>query len=383
MSYGPYNYEGFGAVTNTATDCKLLCDLAAGPGGSGCQAYSYIPSNTNNNCVLIPNMAATNVIPAVLPGATSSIISANKPASITSGNSYNNFITGAFDSSGLLQPPYSETSAFNCSTACNAIPSCMSFTHDGTANMCSLHTFIGNQTTPQNANAKTYFQSGVLRDNSQYNSLTNIVYVPITTGRFVRIVQPQATSNLFVGHIQVYGSAANLTSNTGYITPAATVYKFAANSPLASAFTDIWYNGSFAWYSAGGAMCSRDGCPEISVIANPALNSYGGTRAVANQWIQIDLGGMFPIYAIYLKNRSDSAKYTWNGAYVVVYDDTNTANTPAPGAIQYQSSLLQDPTGSTTSYAYTNPPVAHAAFSSYMLFPPNPNAVGSGPITAI
>ena len=114
MSYGPYNYEGFGAVTNTATDCKLLCDLAAGPGGSGCQAYSYIPSNTNNNCVLIPNMAATNVIPAVIPGATSNIISANKPASITSGNSYNNFITGAFDSSGLLQPPYSETSAFNC-----------------------------------------------------------------------------------------------------------------------------------------------------------------------------------------------------------------------------------------------------------------------------
>ena len=137
-------------------------------------------------------MTAANVIPAVIPGATSNIISANKPASITSGNSYNNYVTGAFDSTGLLQPPYSETSAFNCSTACNAIPTCMSFTHDATANMCSLHTFIGNQTTPQNANAKTYFQSGVLRDNSQYNSLPNIVYVPITTGRFVRIMQPQA-----------------------------------------------------------------------------------------------------------------------------------------------------------------------------------------------
>ena len=94
MSYGPYNYEGFGAVTNSATDCKLLCDLAAAPGGTGCQAYSYIPSNTNNSCVFIPNMAAANVIPAVIPGATSNIISANKPASITSGNSYNNFITG-------------------------------------------------------------------------------------------------------------------------------------------------------------------------------------------------------------------------------------------------------------------------------------------------
>ena len=168
---------------------------------------------------------------------------------------------------------------------------------------------------------------------------------------------------------------------TGYITPTATVYKTLTGS--IHNVTDVWYNGSFAWYSAGDAMCTRDGCPEISVIANAAVNSYCVTRGNANQWIQIDLGAIFPIYCIYIKNCSDVAKYTLNGAYVQVFDDTSISNVNAPGVVQYQSAPFQDPTGSTTSYAYTNPPVAHAAFSSYMLFPPNPNAVGSGPITAV
>ena len=129
-------------------------------------------------------------------------------------------------------------------------------------------------------------------------------------------------------------------------------------------------------------MCTRDGCPEISVIANAAANSYCGTRGNANQWIQIDLGAIFPIYCIYIKNRSDVAKYTLNGAYVQVFDDTSISNVNAPGVVQYQSAPFQDPTGSTTSYAFNNS-TAHPGFTSYMMFPPNVNAVGSGPVTAI
>jgi hypothetical protein len=89
------------------------------------------------------------------------------------------------------------------------------------------------------------------------------------------------------------------------------------------------------------------------------------------------------LYAIYIKNRSDVARYSLNGAYVQVFDDTSISNVNAPGAIQYQSAPFQDPAGNTTSYAYTNPPVAHPGFTSYMMFPPNVNAVGSGPVTAI
>ena len=84
MSYGPYTREEFGEPANSATTCQTLCDLAAAPGGPGCQAWNYNPALTSNNCNLIAATNTANLIPVVVPGATSNYIVANKPSSILS-----------------------------------------------------------------------------------------------------------------------------------------------------------------------------------------------------------------------------------------------------------------------------------------------------------
>ena len=248
MSYGPCTREEFGETANSATTCQTLCDLAAAPGGPGCQAGNYNPALTSYNCNLIAATNTANLIPVVVPGAVSNYIVANKPSSILS-NTFLSTVPGEYDKTGLIVPAYTETSLTNCSLACNAMPSCISFVYDTSAQKCHLHSAIGNQTATMNNNATTYFGTGIIRDKSLYNTLPNVVYVPITTGRFVRFISTTNITDMMVSGIQVYGSAADMTNKTGYITPAATLQKAGGGSDQVGGNAQ-WISGSFSWTSS-------------------------------------------------------------------------------------------------------------------------------------
>ena len=56
-----------------------------------------------------------------------------------------------------------------------------------------------------NNDVTTYFGTCIIRDKSLHNTLPNVVYVPITTGRYVRLLTTTNITDMKVSGIQVYG----------------------------------------------------------------------------------------------------------------------------------------------------------------------------------
>ena len=154
---------------------------------------------------------------------------------------------------------------------------------------------------------------------------------------------------MFVGHIQVYSSHANMQSDNGYLN---------ANSTT---------NASFA----SSPQCCGD---YAALFSTSTEKKYFGTTAQKNQIVQIDLGVMSPVYSIVISACPDCCNYSLLGCTLQLIDDASM--------IVWESAPFQDVNSNTVPSVYDGVTV-HDGYNLYTVYPPNTTSIGLLPTTGV